>query len=676
MYQTLVEAVAGHAKENPNQYAVCFRKEKMTYGELRSRMLQAASVLKEHGVEKGTRVLLTAVSKPEYIIGLCAIWYLGGVSVPVDKNAKKDSVLAIAEMVEPVLMLTDTQNFVNQVKTLSLKKLSSEIREDLREENIVCPSLEENDTLELLFTTGTTGQPKGVILTKKCILANIQNTWHGIGMKKEDVVLLPLPLNHSFGMRVLRTTLYIGATVVLQNGFSFAKEIENNIHQFGCTAFVSVPASMEVVLRQMQDRAAEILGKLRYIEISAGALSRKLRKRIPEILPNTELHNTWGSTESGGAVFLNISQYPEKIGSMGKPLSHIALKVCDSDGHTLHQTDAKHAGRMALKGDMQMAGYYHMPEQTRDTIQDGWLLTNDLVYLDEDGFVYMLGRADDIINVGGEKVSPVEVETIASEYDGILECACIGIEDTEGILGQIPLLYLVPSASFQKAECIRFLSERMEKYKIPQKFLFLDELPKNKMQKLDRKALSRRWKEIGEMELINPVIQTILSRRSVRRFQKREIPEAILSVIVKAGIYAPSGHNLQTWRFTVITNNTKILQLKETLQKVGKRKRVYFYGFENPNKLILVSNDRRNRDGIQDASCAAQNIMLAAYSYGIGSVWLNPLMTICDEPEIRALLDTYGIPSEHIVWAIIALGYPVEEQNRLAKKTDVIRYVE
>ena len=216
----------------------------------------------------------------------------------------------------------------------------------------------------------------------------------------------------------------------------------------------------------------------------------------------------------------------------------------------------------------------------------------------------------------------------------------------------------------------------MENYKIPQKFLFLEELPKNKMQKLDRKALYQRWEEIGEMEIINPVVQNILSRRSVRHFQEKEIPKTLLSIIVKAGVYAPSGHNLQTWRFTVITNKKEILQLKEIVQKMAKRKGVYFYGFENPNKLILVSNDRRNRDGIQDASCAAQNIMLAAHSYGIGSVWLNPFMTICDEPEIRALLDTYEIPFEHIVWAMIALGYPVEENHRLAKKTDVIRYVE
>lgn len=673
MYQTLVEAVIAYAETNPDKYAICFRNEQVTYQELKERVERAAHNLKKAGVCKGSRVLLTAVSKPEYVIGLLAIQFVGAIAVPVDKNAKNESIIALAEAVKPVLMLSDTQSMPDILPMHSLKKLS-DVENGTEEITYQLP--EKDDILELLFTTGTTGRPKGAILTRKCIYANMHNTWHGIGMKESDVVLLPLPLNHSFGMRVLRATLYIGATVVLQNGFAFAREIEGNIDKYNCTALVSVPASMEVILGQMQDKAPEILGKLRYIEISAGALSGRLRKKIPEMLPNTELHNTWGSTESGGAVFLNVGENPDKIGSIGRPLPHISIKVLDQNNQEIVNSDSTHAGRMAIKGDMQMAGYWDMPEQTADAIQDGWLVTNDLVYLDVDGFVYMLGRADDIINVGGEKVSPVEVENVASEYGGIKECACIGVKDTEGVLGQIPILYLVPFSSYSEEACIHFLTERLEKYKIPQKFVFIDELPRNRMKKLDRKALYTRWNEIGEIDLINPVVQNILSRRSIRKFTDKEIPDAILDMLCKAGIYAPSGHNLQTWRFTIIKNKSQIEELKSVTREVAKEKKVHFYGFESPKYLILVSNDRRNPDGIQDASCAAQNIMLAAHSYGIGSVWLNPLMTICDEPAIRHLLDSYHIPKEHIVWATIALGYPVEEGNMLAKKKDVITYIE
>ena len=141
-----------------------------------------------------------------------------------------------------------------------------------------------------------------------------------------------------------------------------------------------------------------------------------------------------------------------------------------------------------------MAGYYNMPEATAETLVDGWLYTNDIVYMDEDGYVYMLGRADDIINVGGEKVSPIEVENIAQEFEEIRECACIGVKNET--LGQVPVLYVVPEGEeFHSDLLIRFLAERMEKYKLPQKFFELPELPRNRMQKLDRKALYRMWQE-------------------------------------------------------------------------------------------------------------------------------------------------------------------------------------
>lgn len=142
------------------------------------------------------------------------------------------------------------------------------------------------------------------------------------------------------------------------------------------------------------------------------------------------------------------------------------------------------------------------------------------------------------------------------------------------------------------------------------------------------------------------------------------------------GIYAPSGHNMQTWRFTVIQNSETILKVKDILGRLSKENKVYFYGFNTPKALILVSNDRRNSDGIQDSSCAAQNIMLAAHSLGIGSVWVNAMMTLCDKPELRKMLQELGIPDAHIVWSTIALGYPQAEGKLLAKKQNVVRWVE
>lgn len=677
MDQTIVEAVLSHGRETPDKLAVGFKQRKLTYADVCHEMKQAAALLHtRYGVQKGDLVMLSAVSKPEYVVLLLGIQYLGAVSVPIDKSAKEANILDVYDFIHPKLLITDSKLTSERPGKISLKECYADLR--TMQEIAADYSLpQENDLAEILFTTGTTGKPKGGMLTYGCLLASTRNTWHGVGMRAEDILLLPLPLNHSVGMRELRTVLYIGASVILQNGFTFAKELEKNIIDYGCTCLVNVPATIEVVYRQMQDAFAEVLGRLRYIEFGAGSLSYEMKKRLCSILPKTEIYNTWGSTETGGAIFLNVSRHPDKLTSLGKPAEGVHLKVLDAEGKEIKAHDIGSAGRMALQGKMQMAGYYNMPEQTAQTLVEGWLLTNDMVYTDADGYVYMLGRADDIINVGGEKVSPIEVENLAQEFEQIRECACIGVPDSKGILGQVPILYVVPeSGTFEEKELLKFLAAKMEKYKLPQSCVLIDELPRNRMKKLDRKALHRLWESQGAAPVMNDVILNIRSRRSLRDFTEREIARSTLKMIVETGIYAPSGHNMQTWKFTVTQDPKKIAFFKKTVERVAKEKKVYFYGFNAPKAMILISNDRRNADGIQDASCAAQNMMLAAHSLGVGSVWINALMTICDEPEIRTLLREYGIPDTHIVWATLAMGYPANQGKMLAKKTGVIRWLE
>ena len=679
MYQTIVQAVLAHAKETPDKLAIGFKKIRVTYGELGIQVRAFAQKLQqEFGIEKGDFIMISAVSKPEYIVGYLAVQYLGGVSIPIDKSAKLENILDVYEYAQPKILLADGKVLHEKIRVASLKGVYADCLEIPEEELTVAYQEHSDEELsEILFTTGTTGKPKGTMLSVANIYASTHNTWHGVGMQTDDVVLLPLPLNHSVGMRVTRTIFYIGATLILQNGFTFAQELEKNIEGFQCTGLVSVPASIELVYRQMQDKFAEIMGNLRYMEFGAGSLSYDMKKKLVNMLPNTKIVNTWGSTETGGAIFLIVSENPDKLTALGKPIEGVEVKTVDTEGNEITARDIDTAGRMVLRGKMQMMGYYQMPEANAQTLVDGWLYTNDMVYLDEDGYIYMLGRADDIINVGGEKVSPVEVENIAQEFEEIRECACIGVDDPDGILGKVPVLYIVPEGSaVNEEELTKFLAERMERYKLPQRYLNIRELPRNRMKKLDRKALYRRWEENGDQQMVNEVVQNILSRRSIRDFTEEQVPKAVLETILQCGYYAPSGHNMQTWKFTVIQNAEKIHAFRQIVEKVSKEKKVHFYGFNNPKTIVLVSNDRRNAEGIQDSSCAVQNMMLAANSYGIGSAWINALMTICDEPEVREMLQGFGIPDTHIVWSTVVMGYPAKAGKELAKKTNVINWVE
>lgn len=688
MVKTIVEAVICHGEKNPDKTAIIFKQDKISYGELSRQIYSMAFILKkDYQVQSRDTVMLSAVSKPEYVVALLALQYLGAITVPVDKTALEENICDVYFFNSAKLIFTDTRITNEAVHKYSLQEL---YKKTLESESYLkgtvsdaissyfYPNMEE--VAEMLFTTGTTGRPKGAMLSYKNLLASTCNTRDGVGMLESDVVLLPLPLNHSVGMRVTRTILYIGATMVIQNGFTFPKELKKNMQDHGCTGFVCVPAVLERLSRQMGPEFQDTLKALRYMEIGAGSLSYDMKKKMRALLPDTKIINTWGSTETGGAIFLNVSEYPDKLTSLGKPVPCIQLKVVDLDGNTIQARDMDTAGRMALQGNMQMIGYYHLEEATADALHDGWLFTNDLVYTDEDGFVYMLGRADDIINVGGEKVSPVEVENIASEHPALFECACIGVEDPEGILGQVPVLYYVPEEGENpdEREILKFLSTRMESYKLPKLFVRLTELPRNRMKKLDRKKLRCIWQESGDKNLTNPVIEAILSRQSIRCFTDQRIPKPVLESILRCGLQAPSANNMQTWRFTVLQDQEKIHLLKNLIPEVIKDmpgKKVKFYGFNNPDTVILLTNDKRNANGCYDCALAAENMMLAAHSLGIGSVWNHALQGLDQNEKIREFLTELGIHPRHSVQAVLLLGYPDGSTKKIERRPDVIHWI-
>ncbi len=685
---TLINRVRVLAKEQPDKNAVCFKKEALTYRELYNVSVSMACLLTDKGVKKGDRVSFSAVSKPEMVVMYLALQAIGAISVFLDKNSTPSSMRDIFLESGSVILFTDKpmKESGEGINLQSLRGIYGLARENANlntDENVIntLDSQDEtkaDDISEILFTTGTTGKPKGVMLSFGAVYNILSNTIEGTGIRESDIMLLPLPLNHSFALRVLRAVIYRGATLVLQNGFTFAKEVENNVSTFGCTSMAAVPASYEVMRSQMQDEFSRVLGGLRYIEFGAGSLSPRQRKELINLLPGVQIYNTWGSSESGGAIFCNVNEVVEdenNVRALGKPLKgRVEVRALDIDGAEV-KGDIDHPGRMSIRGGMIMSGYWNNDELTKETLKDGWLLTSDMIYRDENGYIYMLGRADDIINVGGEKVSPIEVENVACGYSGIVECACIGASDPDGVMGEIPVLFYVADSSYSEPELIRYLSEKMEKYKLPKKFVAVESIPRNRMQKIDRKALHRMWDNQDDLELMNPVMQTILSRRSIRRFTDRDIPDNILEMIIKAGYHAPSGHNMQSWRFTVLTKVEDIRKLKEAARESAEKAKVHFYGFENPKVVILVSNDDRNPDGCQDASCASENMMLAAASYGIGSVWLNPLMTLRHIEPVKSVLDSFEIPDNHTVWSSIALGYPTHQGQTLKKKENVVKYI-
>lgn len=173
---------------------------------------------------------------------------------------------------------------------------------------------------------------------------------------------------------------------------------------------------------------------------------------------------------------------------------------------------------------------------------------------------------------------------------------------------------------------------------------------------------------------MNKILENIMTRRSVRSFEDKRIEKDDLEQIVKAAIYAPSGMGRQSWHFTVLQNKDKMKELAKAIaKKLNKDENTY--NFYNPDVLVMASNDKDNVNGLADCSCALENIFLMAHELGIGSVWINQLRGICDEPEIRPILKELGIPDQHVVWGMAALGYPAEIPTAKERKEGTVHYI-
>lgn len=676
----LFERCKKTAKTNPNKVVIISGEKQTTYGQLIDEVMKAVNFLKSEDVYPSDKVVFSAPSKAEYVELYLAIQAVGAISVPLLKSIGIEEARYICEETEAKLVVSDNRKFSELPGWKSYKDIFSIDSSDFVDvDSFVIPDRNEEDIAEILYTSGTTGKPKGVMLSNRAICASIKNTMNGMEMQEDDVLLLPLPLNHSFGMRVLRAALFTGESICLQNGFSFAKEFLDNIEINKCNCLACVSSGFEMLRQQIGERLFLYISKLRYVEFSAGAASEELRKELSGKCPDVQIFNTWGSSETGGALFINTTLRKDKIWSAGAPINDIEIAILD-DKYNFLSKDGDSIGRLALRGPMLLSGYYNS-ELTKNTLVDGWFVTNDLVSIDEEDYVKLRGRADDIISVGGEKVAPLDVERFVLEASEVFEAVCVGVDDPNKLLGQVPVVFVVGKIGDRK-QIEALIRTNGNPFMMPYDYVEVNQIPRNYMGKVDRKELKKLWEQklsfgntaTKEKENAKKMLQLILSRRSVRQFTDKCIEHEKLKDILEAARYAPSGHNMQTWKFTVIRSSEEIARFKEVIETVVARTKTPYYGFLNPSTIIIVTNDRRNAYGIQDSSAAIQNMQLMAHAHGLGAVWLNSCLKISDEPEIREMLDKYNIKKSHVVHGIVGLGYYVNAPKTPVKKENVIEY--
>lgn len=495
MKNTIEDMIKKHASNMPDKLAIATMNGELTYSELMDGMKMTACFLKSIGIKKSDCIVLSALPEKEYFMVYFALHLLGGICVPIAINAKKDLVNHIAESTNAKYIFSDKDLKCDYAKTIEYNEIYSNSEDGFRfEQNILA-----DDIADIIYTTGTTGLAKGVLLIYENLEAGAHNIINAVDMQEDEIILAPLPLNHSNALGTMRASMYRGVSLIVHDGFTNIKNMEDRINKFQCTAFSGAPAALKILDKVTRGHMERILGDMRYIEIGTAPMDIELKKKSMLALPNTRLLINYGATEAHRAVYMDLNEHPDKLKSIGKPVKNMNVRIID-DSNQVIESSENNIGRLVICGKTCMKGYWNAPDLSEQVLVSGGLATSDLAYIDEDGFIFLVGRANDVINIGGKKVSPFEIEDALMTHDKISDCACIPVKDRNGILGSVPIMYIVrkKGVNIEENELKNYLLEKLETYKVPVEFIEIGELPKNYVGKLDRELLKSIWEKQKE----------------------------------------------------------------------------------------------------------------------------------------------------------------------------------
>jgi long-chain acyl-CoA synthetase len=410
------------------------------------------------------------------------------VAVPVDASAPLARLHELALRVDPRLVIGDSPITGSRGEPIPL--LTPAELGGLRTEKANTIGFVREHTLaDVLFTTGTTGRPKGVMVTHGNIAAAARHINQVIGNRAEDVEVVPLPLNHSFGLMRLRCNVLSGGTLVLCNGFRMPGQIFSALADHAATGLVGVPAGFALLLRFGAEGLGASSQRLRYVEIGSASMPLAHKQALCELLPHTALWMHYGLTEASRSAFIELHRDRNRLDTIGKPSPGIKVSVRDEHGVEVRPG---HPGLLWLSGASVALGYFQDPELSARVFVDGWVCTGDVASVAADGYISLHGRRDDMINVGGYNVAPDEVERVLAEHPAIEDAGCIAMPDPKGISGSVVRACLVarkgtvqPSAR----ELSTWLAERLEHYRIPARYDWVASIPRSGSGKILRAAL-------------------------------------------------------------------------------------------------------------------------------------------------------------------------------------------
>jgi long-chain acyl-CoA synthetase len=434
---------------------------------------------------------------PEFIVTYFACAYIGAVAVPVNifyKERELEYLLRDSDSVALVANPAFAEHFskienkpplfrhlvVNGTYREGLEFSKLEADAPLSPFKALCA---EDSVVEILYTSGTTGQPKGTMLTHANLFFHADVIVNLLKLGDSDRALMVVPAFHGFGITVMLCSLVTGSSFVLLDPFN-PVEIFEQIEKHKIT-FIPMVVAMYFMLINHPERAKYDLSSLRIGISGASAMPAQLMKDSSSAL-NIKILEAWGLTECSASATMQRSDLAYKEGSVGLAYPGVKVGVMDESGKLL---GAGEVGELVIQGPLVMKGYYKKPQETAEALRGGWLHTGDMGYYDKDGYFFMVDRKKELINVGGEKVFPREVEELMYKHPAVAEAVLIPQKDEK--LGEIPVAIVVPraGATLSEKDMQDYLSDKMARFKVPRHVYILQQVPRSPVGKILKKEL-------------------------------------------------------------------------------------------------------------------------------------------------------------------------------------------
>lgn len=495
---SLLMCIASTAQAYPDNIAITDGDVSVTYAALWKRALAFASFLRRRGLQPGDRVALILENSWEYAVAFYGILRARGIAVPLNAAAKARDHGAWIRHAEARWVVgregnaewtTLLREMPSGIQTLSCSGAGSafELACQTAADRLTDP-IESSTPACIVYTSGTTGTPKGVLLSHGNLTSNTSAIIQYLRLTPADSIVTILPFYYAYGSSVLHSHLCVGGRLILERGLAFPHLIMQRIADERATGFSGVPSTFALLMARV-NLSAYALDALRYVTQAGGPMAPALASRLAAALPDKQIFLMYGQTEATSRItYLPPERLSTKPGSVGIPVSGVEVQCRTESGEVCAPGEN---GHVWVRGPNVMLGYWRNPEITAASLVDGWLSTGDIGHLDEEGYLFLSGRRSDIIKVGAHRVHPKDVEEVISELPGVMEAVVTGSEDE--ILGEVIHAYVIPaegeelSAQQVKRHCLA----RLASYKVPKEVHFVSSLPRTASGKVKRSALPK-----------------------------------------------------------------------------------------------------------------------------------------------------------------------------------------